>query len=114
MRQRFDPSFVARRDRKSFAKRRLSGLRSADCRPLEERGERRSRAARPRASREIRFPEPLADSQNSRNCRSQKRGTMKSQDLPVNIPALQQMKRDGRKIVGVVAWDYQIAQIVDR
>src|SRR5271170_7027257 len=24
------------------------------------------------------------------------------------------MKRDGKKIVGVVAWDYQIAQIVDR
>src|SRR5580700_5562917 len=24
------------------------------------------------------------------------------------------MKREGRKIVGVVAWDYQIAQIVDR
>jgi 3-methyl-2-oxobutanoate hydroxymethyltransferase len=24
------------------------------------------------------------------------------------------MKRDGRKIVGVVAWDYQIVQIVDR
>jgi 3-methyl-2-oxobutanoate hydroxymethyltransferase len=33
---------------------------------------------------------------------------------PVTIPALQQMKRDGRKIVGVVAWDYQIAQIADR
>ena len=32
----------------------------------------------------------------------------------VTIPALQQMKRDGRKIVGVVAWDFQIAQIVDR
>jgi len=32
----------------------------------------------------------------------------------VTIPALQQMKRDRRKIVGVVAWDYQIAQIVDR
>ncbi len=32
----------------------------------------------------------------------------------VTIPALQRMKRDGRKIVGVVAWDYQIAQIVDR
>lgn len=32
----------------------------------------------------------------------------------VTLPALQQMKRDGRKIVGVVAWDYQIAQIVDR
>jgi 3-methyl-2-oxobutanoate hydroxymethyltransferase len=33
---------------------------------------------------------------------------------PVTVPALQQMKRDGRKIVGVVAWDYQMAQIVDR
>jgi 3-methyl-2-oxobutanoate hydroxymethyltransferase len=32
----------------------------------------------------------------------------------VTIPALAQMKRDGRKIVGVVAWDYQMAQIVDR
>jgi len=32
----------------------------------------------------------------------------------VTILALQQMKRDGRKIVGVVAWDYQIAQIADR
>jgi len=39
---------------------------------------------------------------------------MGSQDSPVTIPALQQMKREGRKIVGVVAWDYQIAQIVDR
>jgi 3-methyl-2-oxobutanoate hydroxymethyltransferase len=27
---------------------------------------------------------------------------------------LQQMKREGRKIVGVVCWDYQIAQIADR
>jgi 3-methyl-2-oxobutanoate hydroxymethyltransferase len=32
----------------------------------------------------------------------------------VTIPGLQQMKRDGRKIVGVVAWDFQIARIVDR
>jgi 3-methyl-2-oxobutanoate hydroxymethyltransferase len=32
----------------------------------------------------------------------------------VTIPALRRMKRDGRKIVGVVAWDYQIARIVDR
>ena len=32
----------------------------------------------------------------------------------VTIAALQQMKRDGRKIVGVVAWDYQIAQIAER
>jgi 3-methyl-2-oxobutanoate hydroxymethyltransferase len=32
----------------------------------------------------------------------------------VTIPTLRQMKRDGRKIVGVVVWDYQIAQIVDR
>ena len=32
----------------------------------------------------------------------------------VTIPALQRMKREGRKIVGVVAWDYQIAKIADR
>lgn len=32
----------------------------------------------------------------------------------VTVPGLQQMKRDGRKIVGVVAWDYQIAKIVDQ
>lgn len=32
----------------------------------------------------------------------------------VTIPALQRMKREGRKIVGVVVWDYQIARIVDR
>jgi 3-methyl-2-oxobutanoate hydroxymethyltransferase len=32
----------------------------------------------------------------------------------VTVPALQAMKREGRKIVGVVAWDYQIARIVDR
>jgi 3-methyl-2-oxobutanoate hydroxymethyltransferase len=33
---------------------------------------------------------------------------------PITVPALQQMKREGRQIVGVVAWDYQMAQIVDR
>ena len=35
-------------------------------------------------------------------------------DAHVTIPALQRMKREGRKIVGVVAWDYQIARIADR
>ena len=35
-------------------------------------------------------------------------------DERVTVPTLQAMKRDGRKIVGVVAWDCQIAQIVDR
>jgi len=35
-------------------------------------------------------------------------------DAKVTIPGLAQMKRDGRKIVGVVAWDYQIARIADR
>ena len=39
---------------------------------------------------------------------------MKSPDATITIPILHQMKRDGMKIVGVVAWDYQIAQIVDR
>ncbi len=32
----------------------------------------------------------------------------------VTVPALQQMKRDGRKSVGVVVWDFQMAQIADR
>jgi len=35
-------------------------------------------------------------------------------DAKVTIPALQQMKREGKKSVGVVAWDYQIARIADR
>lgn len=34
--------------------------------------------------------------------------------MKVTVPALHQMKRDGRKIVGVVAWDVQMARIVDR
>jgi len=33
---------------------------------------------------------------------------------PITIPALQQMKRDGRKCVGVVAWDTPMAAIADR
>lgn len=32
----------------------------------------------------------------------------------VKLTDLKAMKRDGRKIVGVVAWDYQMARIVDR
>src|ERR1700736_4400861 len=39
---------------------------------------------------------------------------MQSTESKVTIPALQQMKRASQKIVGVVAWDFQIAQIVDR
>ncbi|HZP33793.1 MAG TPA: 3-methyl-2-oxobutanoate hydroxymethyltransferase [Candidatus Acidoferrales bacterium] len=39
---------------------------------------------------------------------------MQPEESGVTIPVLHQMKREGRKIVGVVAWDYQIAQIVDR
>lgn len=35
-------------------------------------------------------------------------------DPKVTVPALAAMKREGRKIVGVVAWDYQMARIVDR
>jgi 3-methyl-2-oxobutanoate hydroxymethyltransferase len=32
----------------------------------------------------------------------------------ITIPALQQMKRDGRKIAGLVAWDTPMARIADR
>lgn len=35
-------------------------------------------------------------------------------EAKVTIPLLHHMKRDGRKIAGVVVWDYQMAQIVDR
>jgi 3-methyl-2-oxobutanoate hydroxymethyltransferase len=35
-------------------------------------------------------------------------------DAKVTIPSLRRMKSDGRRIVGVVAWDYQMARIVDR
>lgn len=35
-------------------------------------------------------------------------------DAKVTIAALMQMKRAGKKSVGVVAWDYQIARIADR
>lgn len=37
-----------------------------------------------------------------------------SENTSVTLPALRQMKAEARKIVGVVAWDYQIAQIADR
>jgi 3-methyl-2-oxobutanoate hydroxymethyltransferase len=33
---------------------------------------------------------------------------------PVTIPVLQEMKRQGKKSVGVVAWDFQVAQIAER
>src|SRR5215469_18850873 len=39
---------------------------------------------------------------------------MQSRESTVTIPALQQMKRVKQKIVGVVAWDFQLAQIVHR
>ena len=32
----------------------------------------------------------------------------------VTLPMLKQMKTDGRKIAGLVAYDYQMAQIIDR
>ena len=39
---------------------------------------------------------------------------MQKTNAKVSLPDLQRMKQEGTKIVGVVAWDYQIAQIVDR
>ena len=32
----------------------------------------------------------------------------------VTISTLQQMKREGKKSIGIVAWDYQIARIAER
>jgi 3-methyl-2-oxobutanoate hydroxymethyltransferase len=39
---------------------------------------------------------------------------MASPEAPVTIPMLQQMKREGRKSAGIVAWDYQTALIAER
>lgn len=39
---------------------------------------------------------------------------MNERDRKVTLRDLQQLKQQGRKIVGVVAWDYQIARIADR
>ena len=39
---------------------------------------------------------------------------IRSRESRVTIAALQQMKRARQKIVGVVVWDFQMAQIVDR
>jgi 3-methyl-2-oxobutanoate hydroxymethyltransferase len=39
---------------------------------------------------------------------------MNSPNDAVTVPRLQQMKVDGRKIAGVVVWDYPLAQVVDR
>lgn len=39
---------------------------------------------------------------------------MSSATSNVTLAALQRMKAEGRKIAGVVAWDYPMAQIVDR
>ncbi|SRR5581483_4711536 len=35
-------------------------------------------------------------------------------DAPVTIPALQQLKREGKKSAGIVCWDYQTALIAER
>jgi 3-methyl-2-oxobutanoate hydroxymethyltransferase len=35
-------------------------------------------------------------------------------DGKVTISLLQQMKREGKKSIGLVAWDYQMARIADR
>ncbi len=39
---------------------------------------------------------------------------MAASEARVTLPGLQRMKRAGRKIVGVVAWDYPMARIADR
>jgi 3-methyl-2-oxobutanoate hydroxymethyltransferase len=39
---------------------------------------------------------------------------MSAAETPMTIPLLRQMKQEGRKSVGVVAWDYQIARIAER
>src|SRR5262249_36876275 len=42
------------------------------------------------------------------------RTVLEDMNEQVTLVALHQMKRDGRKIVGVVVYDYQMAQLADR
>ena len=45
---------------------------------------------------------------------AKKRLPMDSALPPVTVPVLQQMKREARKSIGVVAWDYQTTAIAER
>ena len=45
---------------------------------------------------------------------ARKSGVLGRMDDKVTITALQAMKREGKKSIGLVAWDYQIARIADR
>jgi 3-methyl-2-oxobutanoate hydroxymethyltransferase len=44
----------------------------------------------------------------------QRRHQEETMAAKVTVTALQEMKRQGKKSIGVVAWDYQIARIADR
>src|SRR5580698_7036399 len=57
-------------------------------------------------------PRPRAANETAARGAQKQRSSMDERDLPVTIPGLQRMKRHERKIVAVVAWDYQMAQIV--
>jgi hypothetical protein len=38
---------------------------------------------------------------------------METDRVPITVPALQQMKRGGRKIAGAAAWDDRVSQVLD-
>src|SRR6185437_7717342 len=73
-------------------------------------GRRGFQAGRQAETRAIAAVGPVAHSLISRPTS----GAGHSMDGKMTISALQQMKRDGKKSIGVVAWDYQIARIADR
>src|SRR5262245_18110331 len=80
------------------------------CTVSPARHARRRPSVASRAAMPLDLPAPGGQGCAAHTAASRYRGVMAT----VTIPTLHAMKRDGRKIVGVVAWDYQIAQIVDR
>src|SRR3984885_5298201 len=70
----------------------------------------RSPASAPCATRS----RPTRRRNTRRASTARRRSPLRAMADAMTIPALQQMKRDGRKSVGVVAWDYPLARLADR
>src|SRR5256886_1380567 len=103
----------SRRDRRRHQERAPRGVRGQSREPARPRRHRRElHAPHPSAAQRLGVGDRAAAVGGEiLTASDRKERTMTDK---VTIPALLQMKRDGRKSVGVVAWDYQIARIADR
>src|SRR5262249_17157167 len=103
----------SRRDRRRHQERAPRGVRRSSRQPARPRRHRRELyAPHPSGAQRLGVGDRAAAVGGEiLTASDRKERTMTDK---VTIPALLQMKRDGRKSVGVVAWDYQIARIADR